>query len=109
LSRNLSKEIKRKYPITFTCGYAVAHKERNVDGVYLKLAGIRSGFPLSMKYRIIIQMAAFNLFARIRYLHPFFDIWTLDIIPTFDNMVVEVIDSNNIAINNCSNVNKKLA
>jgi hypothetical protein len=62
-----------------------------------------------MKYRIIIPMTTFNLFARIMYLHPFFDIWTLDIIPTFDNRAVKVIDDNNISINNCSNVNKKLA
>jgi hypothetical protein len=54
-------------------------------------------------------MTTFSLFARIRYLHPFFDIWTLDIIPTFDNLVVKVIGDSNIAILNCSNDNKKSA
>jgi hypothetical protein len=36
-------------------------------------------------------MTTFNLFDKMRYLPTFFGNWTLDIIPTLDNMIMKVV------------------
>jgi hypothetical protein len=52
-------------------------------------------------------MSTFNLFDKLRYLPTFFGNWTLDIVPTLDNMIMKVLDYNNIDQYTCSNVSKQ--
>jgi hypothetical protein len=79
-----SKETSNNIPISS----AVIKKECTAYGVYMILADIASGSPLSVKYPVIIPPIVIDLFARIRNLSKFFGNWTLDSIPTLKNMVL---------------------
>jgi hypothetical protein len=79
-----SKETSNNIPISS----AVIKKECTAYGVYMILADIASGFPLSVKYPVIVPLIAIDLFARIRKLSTLLGNWTLDCIHTLKNMVL---------------------
>jgi hypothetical protein len=59
-------------------------------------------------------MTRFNLLARLRYLPTFFGTWKIELVPTLENMVSEVItwDENAVGFiysNNCTHVNRELS
>jgi hypothetical protein len=109
LGATYSDEMKRKYPMTFTCAAAVTEKSQDMCWVYLDMNGIAIGSTIKLAYEVIIPMTTFNIFARIRYLPSFFGVWILEIVPTSDNMVCKVLDYNRIAVNTCTANRKDLA
>jgi hypothetical protein len=60
------------------------------------------GSTIRLAYEVIIPMTTFNIFARIRHLPCFFGVWTLEIVPSLDNMVCKVIDYNGITTSTCT-------
>jgi hypothetical protein len=52
-------------------------------------------------------MSTFNLFDKLRYFPTFFGNWTLDIVPTLDNMFMKVIDYNCIDTYSCFHATKQ--
>jgi hypothetical protein len=93
--------MKRKHAMIDTYASVVTEKSQDVCGVNLNMNGVAIGSTIRDAYEIIVSMTILNIFARIRYLSSFFEVWTLEIVPTFDNMVSKVIDYNGIAMNTC--------
>jgi hypothetical protein len=52
-------------------------------------------------------MTTFNLFDKLRYLPTFFGHWTLDIVPTLDNMSMKVTEHTLFNQYECTNVSKQ--
>jgi hypothetical protein len=52
-------------------------------------------------------MTTFTLFDNLRYLPTFFGNWTLNIVPTLDNMIMKVLDYNNVDQYSCTKVSKQ--
>jgi hypothetical protein len=54
-------------------------------------------------------MTSVNLFDKIRYLLTFFGNWTLDLVPTLNNMIMKVIDCCSAKNIECTDINKELS
>jgi hypothetical protein len=72
------------------------------------MANITPDSTIRLVYEVIVSMTTFNIFARIRCLPCFFRVWTLEIVPTLDNLVCEVIDYKGLAMKTCSHANRKV-
>jgi hypothetical protein len=51
-------------------------------------------------------MTTFHLFDKMRNLPKFFGNWTIDIIPTFDNMIMKVISVGGVATTQCNHARR---
>jgi hypothetical protein len=69
--------------------------------------GIAPGSKIRVAYEVIVPMTTFNVFAHIRYLHSFFGVWTLEVVPMLDNMVCKAFDYNDVAMSIYSSVNRE--
>jgi hypothetical protein len=101
--------MKGKHPMTYTSASIVTEKSQEVWGVYLDMNNIALRYTLRVAYEVIASISPFNIFADIRYLIRFFGVWTLEIVPTPDNMVCEVIDYDGLATNTYTHVNRETA
>jgi hypothetical protein len=63
---------------------------------YVHYNAINSGNLITFECIITIPMSTFNLFDKLRYFPTFFGNWTLDIIPTLDNMNMKVVDNSGL-------------
>jgi hypothetical protein len=107
LGATISDSVKQRKPETFTPVGDIDASVRSVCGRYINMRAINPGSPLVEKYNINIPMTTFNIFDKIRYLPTFFGNWTLEIVPTIDNMIMKVIENNNIDTN--THINKEMA
>jgi hypothetical protein len=82
---------KPRKPDGYTPVSLINNTERSVTRKYISLAGINNNISITITYEINIPMTVLNLFDKMRYLPTFFGNWTLDIIPTLDNMIMKVI------------------
>jgi hypothetical protein len=62
---------------------------RSVCGKYINARAFLPGSHVKIRYNIKFPMTSFNLFDKLRYLPTFFGNWTLDIIPTLENMIMK--------------------
>jgi hypothetical protein len=87
----------------------IIDKERPACGQYVNFRALNNNTTVSLTYFITITMSTFNIFDKLRYLPTFFGNWTLDIVPTLDNMIMKVIDYNNVNQYTCTDVAKQAA
>jgi hypothetical protein len=87
----------------------VDDKENAACGQYINFRALNNGTTVTLRYSITIPMTTCNLFDKLRYLPTFFGNWTLDIVPTLDNMIMKVVDYNNVNQYSCSDVLKQAA
>jgi hypothetical protein len=87
--------------------FDVDDKERAACGQYINLRTVNNNTTVTLRYFITIPMTTFNLFDKLRYLPTFFGNWTLDIVPTLDNMIMKILDYNNVDQYSCTNVSKQ--
>jgi hypothetical protein len=107
LGATIPDSIKSTKPETYTpisnlvindiAASSVTDRERAGCGQYVNFNAIASGTSITLKYFLTIPMSTFNLFNKLRYLPTFFGNWTLDIIPTLDNMFIKIISYNRIS------------
>jgi hypothetical protein len=72
LGTTYTHEMKRKYPMIYHCVSVVTKKSQDVCGIYLDMNNVVTGSTIRLAYEVIIPIATFNIFARIRYLASFF-------------------------------------
>jgi hypothetical protein len=106
LGETIPDSIKSKKPETFIPisslippgdpVLAVDDKERAACGQYINFRAHNHNTTITLRYFITIPMTTFYLFDKHRYLSMFFGNWTLDIVPTLDNMIMKVVDYNNV-------------
>jgi hypothetical protein len=102
----ISDATKFNKPEIFTAAGSLSSGERSVCGKYMSLNLVNPNNSITVKYSINIPMTTFNLFEKMRYLPTFFGNWTLDIIPTLDNMIVKVINIGGVAITQCNHIRR---
>jgi hypothetical protein len=116
LGATIPDSIKTSKPETYTpissltpVGNPVLNnidKERPACGQYINFRALNNNTTVTLRYHITIPMSTFNIVDKLRYLPTFFGNWTLDIVPTLDNMIMKVIDYNNVNQYACTDVAK---
>jgi hypothetical protein len=109
LGTTIPDSIKARKPETFTPVGDIDSYGRSICRKYIKMRAINSGIPVAIKYFLNIPMTSVNLFDKLRYLPKFFGNWILAIVPTLDNMIMNVIDNNGVETNACTHLNKEMA
>jgi hypothetical protein len=109
LVASIADLVTARKPETLTPDGEIDVFGSSICGKYINKRTILYGSPVVVKYNINIPMKTFYLFDKLRYLPKFFGNLKLDIVPTFYNMIMKVIDNIGINTNTCSNVNKEMA
>jgi hypothetical protein len=99
--------MKRKHSMTYICIATVAEKSQDICAVYLNMANIASGSSIRRIYEVIVPLITFNISTSIQYLHNFFGVWTLEIVPILDNMVFKIISCNGRVMNTGPHANRR--
>jgi hypothetical protein len=107
LGATTSDSIKFKKLETFTATGTIDNGERAFCGNYIYLTGLNSNNSVMVKYSINIPMTNVNLFDKISILPTFFGNWTLDIIPTLENMIMKDINIGGVSTITCTDVKKE--
>jgi hypothetical protein len=66
-------------------------------------------YTIRLAYEGIVAITTSNIFICIRYQPIFFGVWTLEIVPTLDNMICKVIDYHGVAMNTCTHARQEPA
>jgi hypothetical protein len=109
LGATIPDSIKVKQHNTYTATQSLDDSISSVCGKDSDFKSVNPSSPITITYFIKIPMTTFNLFDKMRYLPTFFGNWTLDIVPTLENMIMKIIRYNVFDTKGCTHNNKILS